>query len=361
MHSTEAINDGPGHRIRVLVVDDSAFARSVISRQLSADPEIEVVGHAADGIEALEQIKSLRPDVVTLDISMPRMDGIETLEHIVRDIPTPTVMVSVLTSDGASITLEALDKGAVDFVLKPVRAGVPTLQELSSVLCTKVKLAATARLPIPRPRKDRAVLRAPRKVSWKDTVVVIGSSTGGPQALTAVLQALPADTKVPILVVQHMPKEFTGPLAERLNLQSKVRVVEGSAGMRLEPGLAIVAPGGHHMVLNKRHQIQIDDRPPECGVRPSINVTMESVVAVYGRSTLGVILTGMGSDGTRGAGLIKGAGGNVIAESPETCVIYGMPRSVVEAGYADGVIPLESIAGEIVSRCSAPMSVRATK
>lgn len=342
-----------GANVRVLVVDDSAFARAVISRQLVADGEIEVVGYAGDGIEALEQIKALKPDVVTLDISMPRMDGLETLEQIMIESPTPTVMVSALTSEGASITLEALDKGAVDFVLKPVRAGVPLLDNMSVDLCTKVKQAAQAKLSGPSSARPGTPSRRGR-VEWKDRIVIVGCSTGGPNALVRVLSRLPADMGVPMLVIQHMPQGFTASLAERLNSLSKIRVVEARAGMSLEPGLAILAAGGHHMVLSKAGHVKLNEDPPECGVRPCVNVTMESVIRQKGSSVLGVILTGMGNDGTRGAGLIKDTGGEVIAESDATSTIYGMPRSVIEAGYADSVLPVDDIADEIVRRCTVP-------
>jgi len=350
-------NHSPENKVRVLVVDDSAFARSVIGRQLAADPEIEVVGYAGDGLEALEQVRALRPDVVTLDISMPRMDGLETLDRIVQEIPTPTVMVSALTAEGAAITLEALERGAVDFVLKPVRAGVPVLDSMSNDLCMKVKQAATARIAT---HSRIAGPSAPRKAGakWKDRIVVIGCSTGGPNALATVVPRLPPDIQVPVLIVQHMPQGFTASLAERLNGLSEIRVVEARPGMSLEPGLAILAAGGHHMVLGTSGQVKFDDGPAECGVRPSVNVTMESVTKLKGKATLGVILTGMGSDGTRGAGLIKAAGGEVIAESAETSVIYGMPRSVAEAGHVDAVVPIGEIADEIVRR--SVLSTRST-
>lgn len=348
----------PRRMVRVLVVDDSAFARSVLSLELASDPEIEVIGHAGDGVQALELVRALRPDVVTLDISMPRMDGLETLERLMAEMPTPVVMVSALTREGADITLEALDKGAVDFILKPVRGGVPLLNELAGTLCAKVKLAASVRRPAPaRWRKSGRETPAPPaspKLAWRERVVVMGASTGGPQALAKVLPALPAEARVPILVVQHMPKGFTAALAQRLADLSQIRVEEARPGMRLAPGLAILAAGGRHMTVSKMGTVQLDDGPLECGVRPSLNVTMESVVAAYGAATLGVVLTGMGSDGTRGSGLIKAAGGEVIAEAPETAVIYGMPRSVVEAGYADHVVPLTRVADEIVRRCTRP-------
>lgn len=346
-------------RIRTLVVDDSASVRSIFSRCLAADPEIEVIGHAIDGIEALEKVKALRPDVLTLDVEMPRMNGLQTIERIMRDSPTPVVMVSALTQAGADVTIRALELGAVDFVLKPTRAGVAAVHEVIDELCTKVKLASRANVAgaagaahggdgryQPEPPVSGHFV-------WQEKVIVIGSSTGGPKALCEVLSSLPGHTAVPILVVQHLPEGFTRSLADRLNGLSRLQVEEARAGTPLSPGHVLVAPGGFHMVVTKGGRVGLNTGPPECGLRPSVNPTMESVAAVYGASTLGVVLTGMGSDGTRGAGLIKAAGGEVIAQDASTSAVYGMPRSVADAGHVDSVVPLPRIASEIVRRCRA--------
>ena len=342
--------DEANRKIRVLVADDSALMRSILLRELEADGDIEVVGLARDGVEALEKARESTPDVLTLDVEMPRLNGLQVLEQLMRDSPLPVVMVSALTSEGADTTIRALELGAVDFVLKPTLHGVPAVQRLASELCAKVRLAAGARV---RPGAAAAARVGNRGSTWQNKIVVIGSSTGGPRALHEVFSAFPEDISVPILVVQHMPPGFTRSLAERLNSVSALSVEEARPGVRIRPGQALMAAGGHHMVVGKDGTVHLDDRPAECGVRPSINVTMESAVASYGGSTLGVVLTGMGTDGTRGAGLIKAAGGEVIAEDASTCVVYGMPRSVIEAGHADCVAPVTRIAAEISSRCQA--------
>ncbi len=346
-------------KIKVLVVDDSAYARTVISARLAADPQIEVVGQAGDGIEALIKIGALRPDVVTLDVVMPRMDGLEALRHIMREYPLPVIMVSALTRAGAEVTVRALELGAFDFVLKPMRGGAPAVHSLTDELCSKVKLAVRANIASSLTAARKAEAGPPTKgaaksnYAWQDRTVIIGSSTGGPQALRTVLTSFPADAAVPILVVQHMPAGFTRSLAERLNELGPLPVEEAQPGSKVQAGRVLIAPGGLHMTVTKSGQIRLNDGPPECGVRPSVNVTMASAVEAYGASTIGVVLTGMGSDGTRGAGLIKAAGGQVIVEDESTCVVYGMPKSVVDAGYADRVLPLPRIASEIVRLCRA--------
>lgn len=340
-------------RVRVLVVDDSPTVRAVLARRLDSHPGLEVVGNATDGIDALEQIKVLRPDVVTLDVEMPRLDGLGTLRRIMAESPTRVVMVSSLTGEGATATLEALELGAVDFVEKPSSAGLAMARDIADSVGEKVLNAAQARLRTVRAPSARPPTTplAPAGRRWRAMTVVIGSSTGGPAALNAVITGLPADLGVPVLVVQHMPPGFTRSLAERLDDHSAVTVREAEAGSRPKAGTVLLAPGGYHMRLDATGALAFDEGPPECGVRPAVNITMESVVAAERSRTLGVVLTGMGNDGTRGAGLIKGAGGSVIAEDESTCVVYGMPRSVIEGGYADAVVPLDRMAGEIVKRC----------
>jgi two-component system chemotaxis response regulator CheB len=346
-------------KIRVLIVDDSATARVILSKHLATDPEIEVIGWACDGVEALEKIRALRPQVVTLDVRMPRMDGVQALEQIMKDSPTPVIMVSALTREGAQITVRALELGAVDFVLKPTRGGVPALHEVTDDLCSKVRSAARANVlasvAAAHESKIRPRMAPPTKSisAWQDNAVVIASSTGGPQALSSVLASFTADTAVPILVVQHMPEGFTGPLAERLNEVGPLPVEEAQPGSKLVRGQVLVAPGGQHMTVAGSGEVRLNDGAKECGVRPSANVTMESVVQVYGAATVGVILTGMGRDGTRGAGLIRAAGGKVIAQDESSCVVNGMPKSVVRAGYADRVVPLPRIASEVARMCRA--------
>jgi two-component system chemotaxis response regulator CheB len=348
--------------IRVLVVDDSSYARTVVSKRLAADPEIEVAGHATDGIEALAKIEELRPDVVTMDIVMPRMDGLKALEYLMKVNPTPVVMVSALTQEGADITIQALELGAVDFILKPMRGNIPAVHEVGEDLCGKVKAAARANLRRPSAPVRATALEPGRRPAdradrWRRRVVVIGASTGGPQALRTLLTSLPPGLGVPLLVVQHMPASFTASMAASLNKLGPLRVEEASEGSRIESGKVLVAPGGYHMTLGNG-VVHLNDAPPECGVRPSVNVTMESAASAYGCATLGVVLTGMGADGTRGAGLIKDAGGEVIAEDESTCIVYGMPRSVVEAGFVDQTVPLPRIAAEIARRCRAPSALQ---
>ncbi|HVP05653.1 MAG TPA: chemotaxis response regulator protein-glutamate methylesterase [Dehalococcoidia bacterium] len=345
-----------GKRVKVLVVDDSAVARSVLVTHLSQDPEIEIIGTATDGLEALSRIKQLRPDVVTLDVMMPRMDGLRALRRIMAEAPTPVVMVSVLSREGSQITVKALELGAVDFVLKRLGRGQTPMGGMMDDLRTKVKLAAGANLiRVPEPRRERGAHNGatPARVSWRDRVVVIGSSTGGPQALRTLLHGLPAGISIPFLVVQHMPAWFTGSLAQSLDTITPLRVVEAQQGMDIEAGTVYIAPGDYHMLAAKDGRIRLSRAARELGVRPSINVTLQSAADIYGASTLGVILTGMGTDGTRGARVVKDAGGQIISQDEATSVVYGMPRSVAEAGLSDKVAPLSAIAGEIVRLCRA--------
>lgn len=354
--------------IRVLVVDDSAFARTNLSKRLTGDSAIDVVGWARDGAEAVEKVKELRPDVITMDVVMPKMDGLGALEAIMKEHPTPVVMVSALTREGADVTIRALELGAVDFVLKlnTNRSAEMAAGQVVDDVCAKVKMAATAKVrrgtQSPRTRRTPSRPRTPveSRAGAEDTLVIIGVSTGGPKALNEVIPALPADIPAAFLVVQHMPADFTRSLAERLNESARLPVEEARAGSAVETGRVLVAPGGYHMTVSRTRKVKLNDDPTECGVRPSINVTMESVVEVYGASTIGVVLTGMGVDGTRGAGLIKAAGGQVIAEDESTCVVYGMPKSVAEAGYVDRVEPLGRVASEVVRACRARVRQGAT-
>ncbi len=336
--------------IRVLLVDDSAFIRHTVNKYLEADPEISVVGMARDGIEALAQIPALKPDVVVLDVEMPRMDGLTALKRIMMECPTPVVMLSALTQRGTRTTIQALMRGALDFVAKPdARINIHTVIE---ELRAKIKAAAASRLtslrtqvtaPITIPTKH-----GPRILQKGDPVVVIGASTGGPRALQQVLTGLPADLPAAVLVVQHMPPGFTRSLAQRLNEISPLTVHEAAEGDRLGRGIALLAPGDFHLRLKGVRQVTLDSGPRRNHVRPAVDVTMESVVEYHAGNVLGVVLTGMGQDGTVGAGQIKAAGGKVIAEHESTCVVYGMPASVVKANFADRVVPLPRVAATIV-------------
>ncbi len=342
--------------VKVLVVDDSSFARLSITRQLSSQPGISIVGVARDGFEALEKIKELKPDVITLDVEMPRMGGLETLERIMAEEPTPVVMLSSLTSKGAGITIRALEMGAVDFFLKSSRATSTGFFGLTDELNIKVKLAAgvkATRLKVANRRMEdhRTERTAARRLRVSDKVVVIGSSTGGPAALYEIIPNLPANLPASVLVVQHMPPSFTRSLAERLDQLSQMEVREARPGDRLNRGQVLLAPGNYHMIVKKNGTVELNKEAPVMGLRPAVDVTMQSVAPVYGPETIGVVLTGMGSDGTKGAASIKAAGGKIIAQDATTCVIYGMPRCVVESGNADKITPLPQIPEEVVSMC----------
>jgi two-component system chemotaxis response regulator CheB len=351
-----------GRPIRVLVVDDSVFIRHMITRHLDADPAITVVGSASNGLEALAKIPVLTPDVVTLDVEMPHMDGLAALEQIMAECPTPVVMVSSLTQRGARTTIQALMRGAIDFVAKPA-SNVAT-GEVMEELIVKVKAAASARptsrgvgesgsrgagpsAPVDRLRAGFPPSIGPRPFRRGDPVVVIGSSTGGPRALQQVLSDLPGDLPAAVVVVQHMPAGFTRSLAQRLNEVSAFAVQEAAEGDRLALGLALLAPGDFHLRFKDSKQLTLDQGPRRNHVRPAVDVTMESAVEHHRSSVIGVVLTGMGSDGSEGAGQIKAAGGKVIAEHESTCVVYGMPRSVVEAHLADRVVPLPEVASTL--------------
>ena len=347
--------------ITVLIVDDSAFARSVIGKKLDAHPDIKVVGFARDGVEAVEQVQALKPDVVTLDVSMPRLDGLGALERIMKDFPTPVVMLSALTGEQTQTTIAALELGAVDFYLKPAMASPTGAPGADLELVEKIKLAAA--VPAARLRHMAAWNRTHRlgggpppartveRATRMRRVVVIGTSTGGPRALAELIPALPRDLPAAFLVVQHMPPMFTRSLAERLNSESALEVKEAEEGDQISPGRVLLAPGGYHMIVAKNGVVALNQEPPECAVRPAVNVTMAAAARFFGRAVLGVVLTGMGSDGTRGAAAIKAAGGQVIVEAESTCAVYGMPKSVVDAGHADKAMPLNRVAEEIIRIC----------
>ncbi|MCH9010974.1 MAG: chemotaxis response regulator protein-glutamate methylesterase [Chloroflexi bacterium] len=344
-------------RVRVLVVDDSVFARNAISRSLETDPDVEVVGTAADGIDAIEQVKALRPDVVTLDVSMPRMDGIEALERIMSECPTPIVMLSALTGENTHATLEALEKGAVDFFLKSSTLTPAGLNGQESELVVKIKTAA--KVPIANlvaASKTKLAQSGNRRTRVSSTarrkILVIGSSTGGPRALAALMPQLPADLPAAILMVQHMPAQFTRTLAERLNRASDFNIKGAKRGDSVAYGTALMAPGGYHMVVKKTGAVDLNQDSLVCGVRPSADVLMKSVAETYGNVCLGVILTGMGSDGTEGSRQIRLVGGKIAAEHESSCAVYGMPKSVIESGNADTVAPLSRLADEIIRMCN---------
>jgi two-component system chemotaxis response regulator CheB len=344
------------NRIRVFIVDDSGFVVISVKKKLETDPDIEVVGSARDGKEAIEKIRVLKPDVITMDVVMPEMDGLAVLEQVMAWQPTPVVMLSALTNEGAETTVSALELGAVDYFLKPSILRPAGDDETGETLIEKVKRAATSKLKpcavISKPRtaeqKKETALKAPPFSPHKFPVIVIGSSTGGPRALMELIPNLPKDFPAAILVVQHMPPLFTKSLSERLNQAAQIRVMEACAGSTIEPGQVLLAPGSYHMVAVKGNRIILNQDPTVHGVRPAIDVTMKSAVEVYGDNLLGIVLTGMGSDGAIGASQIKAAGGKVIVEDESTCAVYGMPQCIVKAGNADKVLPIHQIAPELI-------------
>ena len=345
-------------KVRVLVVDDSAYARVNISKHLNSDPQIEVIGTARDGIEALRMIHKLNPNVVTLDVSMPRMDGLTALEHIMSECPTPVVMLSVLTAKGAYETIRALELGAADFFLKPSVATPAGTRETLQELRTKVKLAA--QVPVSKLRAateatdEPSLTRRARHAVQQDRnmIIIIGCSTGGPKALSEILPRLPGDLPASLLIVQHMHEAFTKSLADRLDNLCDISLKEAQHGDLLMPGRAFLAPGDYHMTVESNRTIGLNKNRPECHVRPSVNVTMASVAKHFGPETLCMILTGMGRDGTKGAALIRAAGGRVFVEDESTCVVYGMPKSIVNSGNADKILSRDLIAAEIIHACN---------
>ncbi len=354
--------------IKVVVVDDSAFMRKAISTMLAKDPEIQVVATARDGEEGLELIRKHDPDVVTLDVEMPRMDGLTCLRHIMMEMPRPVLMVSSLTNEGAEATLKALDLGAVDFIPKQLSKVSLDIVKIEASLISKVKIVAARKLMHSRPRssayaRPRTPLTAPapavqrgpvvsRSGSPKRDVVVIGVSTGGPPAVQKVLSALPADFPSSIVIAQHMPQAFTGPFAKRLDGLCQISVKEAETGDRLKAGCAFIAPGGRHLVLKQqvsRVELEVTTEPASALYKPSANVLIGSAAEAVGRRALGVILTGMGNDGMEGIRALKEKGGRALAQSDATCVVYGMPKAIVDAGLSDEIVDIDDMAQAIMT------------
>ncbi len=341
-------------KVTVLVVDDSAFMRKIITDLFELDPTIEVVGTARNGREALEKVKELDPDVVTLDVEMPIMNGLDALEQIMTQAPRPVIMLSSLTSEGADATIRALELGAVDFITKPTNIFRVNTEEVRTDLTEKIKVAAKIKV-------SRATA-APARVKRPDTtprpkssgrlkkIVAIGTSTGGPRALQTVIPALPADLDAAVLVVQHMPPGFTKSLSERMDTLSTLRVKEAEDGETLEAGCVYIAPGDKHLKVVKREGsfvVTLDGGETVSGHRPSADALFASLDSLGLENVVGVIMTGMGSDGAKGLRSLKGRGNHIIAQNEESCVVYGMPRAAVNMGIVDRIVDLQKIASEI--------------
>lgn len=351
------------HRLRVLVVDDAVVIRKVLTEILSADPHLEVVGTAANGRIAMAKIAQLRPDVVTLDVEMPEMDGIETLKAIrATDRRLPVIMFSTVTERGAAKTMEALLAGANDYVTKPANVGSITvaMERVSEDLIPRIKAlckfepaaSTPGRVVGGNPSTNTAPARTTASPARVD-VIAIGVSTGGPNALVEVLPALPADLPVPVLVVQHMPPRFTHYLAERLNGHCALNVAEAAGGEVLRPGQIWIAPGGSHLMVRQEAgtiRLRTNEEPPENSCRPAVDVLFRSVAATFGPHALGVVMTGMGYDGRRGARDLVDAGSRVIVQDEASSVVWGMPGAVAAAGLAERVLPLSGLAAEMDSR-----------
>jgi two-component system chemotaxis response regulator CheB len=345
--------------IRVLVVDDSVVVRKFLCDTLAEDPELEIVGSASNGRIALAKIAQLNPDLVTLDVEMPVMDGLETLAEMRRlKLTMPVIMFSTLTERGGVATLEALSLGASDYATKPSNTGNPAgairaeLLPKIRALCGRRKKEAVV---LPSIRPPRPKFAANRRIE----IVAIGTSTGGPNALAEVLPRIPREFPVPIVVVQHMPPIFTRLLAERLASRSEIRVVEGSAGVVLAAGQAWIAPGNFHMTVQRsgvNSFISLNQNPPENSCRPAVDVLFRSVAATYRANVLGVVMTGMGGDGAIGAQSIRDAGGEVIIQDEASSVVWGMPGLIYSQGLADAVYPIDCLATEITRRVLASHS-----
>ena len=336
---------------RVLVVDDSGFFRRRIVEILEADARIKVIGTAANGKEAVDQVASLKPDVVTMDIEMPVMDGITAVRQIMAATPTPVLMFSSLTKEGAQATLDALEAGAVDFLPKRFEDIATDREQAKLVLRRRIHAVARQKPVVgAAPAPQRVVPRAPRAPvtvrSGQLQVVAIASSTGGPVALAQILSTLPAAFRLPVLIVQHMPASFTPAFAARLDQQCALRVKEAQDGDALQAGQVLLAPGGRQMTVQQRNgkvQVTISDGNPALHYKPCADVTFESVAAVFGGKTLAMVLTGMGADGREGARALKQHGGLIWTQDEASSVIYGMPMAVAEAGLSDQVLSLREI------------------
>ncbi len=348
-------------KIRLLIVDDSSFMRSIIKRMLKNYTDIEVVGTARDGVEGVEKVMELRPDIVTMDIEMPRMNGIEATGHIMRDCPVPVIMVSSISVDGARATLDALERGAVDYISKNIDNSALDVMEIEKDLVRKIRTFARsgkkqrpAVRSVARKVKPVQIPKRPRSFATQNIkTVVIGASTGGPRAIQKVLSGLPGGLKVSFLVVVHMPGQFTTAFSERLNGVCKMSVSEASDGLEVMPGHVLICPGGLQTRYVRKGaaevRVHINNEPARSLYKPSANESITSVASCFNGRAMGVILTGMGDDGMLGMREIKRHGGKTLVQSEESCTVYGMPKAVIDDGLADKVVSLDMIAAEIVN------------
>ena len=342
------------NKIKVLIVDDSSFVRKALLRIFNDDPDIEVTGVAISGKEAIEKVFLLKPDVLTLDINMPGMDGLETLKVIMESSPLPVLMLSQFTKEGAELTLKSLELGAMDFVDKST-TGMMDFFDLGNEIISKVKSIAGSK-PVKIRRRENVVSSG--KGRGLVDIVAIGTSTGGPLALQMLLPKFPGDINFAILIVQHMPQGFTAPLARRLDGLCEIKVREAAEGDIVMPGVSLIAPAGLHMTVRKvrsseygvQRRIALGPEPLGELHKPSVDVLFTSVARLYGKRSIGVILTGMGADGAKGLGIIREEGGFAIAQDEGTSAIFGMPRVAIESNVVDKILPITSIAEEILKK-----------
>lgn len=344
-------------KIRVLVVDDSALVRTIITNGLNADTMIEVVGAAADPYAARDKLVELNPDVMTLDVEMPKMDGLEFLRKLMFQFPIPVVMVSALTERGKKITIEALEAGAVDFVSKPKADVARGLESMMQELRTKVKLASTANVSHWKNKRNQQpiVVSAPKALAeTTDKIIVIGASAGGTEAIKEVVTRFPPQTPG-VVIVQHMPAGFTRLFAERLNSLSTMAVKEAEDGDRILPGQILIAPGGNHMQVTRSggiYRVKVGPGENVCGHCPSVEVLMQSAAVAAGANAVGVILTGMGSDGATGLKAMRDAGAHTVAQDEASCVVFGMPKVAISTGGVEFICDLQAIAGKVLNLLS---------
>lgn len=345
------------NEIKAIVVDDSALMRKIISDILNLEEDIEVIATAKNGEDLLLKLMNKKPDVITLDVEMPKMDGITTLKEMkVRGYRVPVIMLSSVSNSGTALTMECLENGAFDFISKPSGAISLDIKKVKEELISKVRLAHSRKDQDNR-NSGKALEKAPinrvnlniERRFQKIEAVVIGASTGGPKVLYKIITELPENLEVPIFVVQHMPVGFTKAFADRLNTNSKIKVVEATHGESIEKNVVYIAPGGFHMEIGKDMKIHLNTEPALWGVRPSVDKLFISAAKVYGTRLLSIILTGMGKDGANGTIQVKNSGGITISEDKSTCTIYGMPKAAFETGKVDKVLPLEEMSKEIVA------------